>query len=174
MMVLADFLDDNSALHGKLPSLDYVKNVLKDYAQMAKAASVVTTNSESVDDTSDEAPPVNKKTKKSVFSMIAARKKNDSLPEMFEEVDRYLNLPLARQDDCPILYWKSEAERLSTLATLSQRFLSIPASSGAVERLFSVAGAIGRSQRACIRISTMEKALCVRQYLINKHHQVNG
>jgi hAT family protein len=85
-----------------------------------------------------------------------------------DELDRYLNLPTEDKECSPLKFWKSQQSNFPAMARLARQYLSMPASSGSVERLFSVAGAIGRSRRARIQISTMEKALCVRQELLNR------
>jgi len=84
-----------------------------------------------------------------------------------EEVDEYLKYPIQCSDSSPLGFWKENEKKFPTLAALARFYLAIPATSGSIERLFSVAGAIGRSRRARINTSLLEKSLTVRQHLLN-------
>lgn len=53
---------------------------------------------------------------------------------------------------------------------MAKIYLAIPSTSGNVERLFSIAGAIARARRASIKTDTLEKLLCCRQYFRNSEN----
>jgi hypothetical protein len=74
---------------------------------------------------------------------------------------------LLEEDDSPLVFWKQNKERFPHLARLATTYLTFPATSGGVERLFSVAGAIGRARRAKLTTNTMEMLLCYRQQILN-------
>ena len=119
-------------------------------------------NLKSVTDQTEMLPPP---AKKSLFDRIESR---ISSKEYFDEVERYLALPKEPKNVAPLSFWENHEKTFPILAKLCKKYLSLPASSGAVERLFSIAGAIGRARRARITSPNMEKTLCVRQELINQ------
>ena len=59
----------------------------------------------------------------------------------------------------PEAYWAANGSRYPRLAELARIFLSVPASSGSVERLFSVSGAILRARRSRLTAQTVESLL---------------
>ena len=82
------------------------------------------------------------------------------------ELSEYLAEPLISRDTNPLTYWKAkEAEnRFPTLCRMARKYLAFPASSGSVERLFSIAGAICRSRRARITMKTLSNILLYRDF----------
>jgi len=62
-------------------------------------------------------------------------------------------------DKLPEVYWACKSGRYPRLAKLARTLLSIPASSGSVERLFSVSGAIVRARQSCLTATTVESLL---------------
>jgi hypothetical protein len=73
----------------------------------------------------------------------------------------------------PLQYWKQHGVRFPRIAAIARRYLSIPASSSDVERLFSVAGALQRARRASLCCSTIEDLLLYRDYRLHELTQ-NG
>ena len=63
------------------------------------------------------------------------------------ELNKYLSHPRLSEDDDYLLYWNLLQTALPTLAKLAQQYLSVPASSALVERLFSIAGKLFRTDR---------------------------
>ena len=49
---------------------------------------------------------------------------------------------------CPLLFWKLHEARFKPLADLAKKYLGVPASSAAVERMFSISGHVLSSKRA--------------------------
>jgi hypothetical protein len=54
----------------------------------------------------------------------------------------YLRTIKSSSFDCPLKFWKSNQYKFPLLAKLAKKYLGIPASSAAVERMFSIAGHI--------------------------------
>lgn len=71
---------------------------------------------------------------------------------------RYLQQPVVPAE--PQSFWQNTAdERLTVLKARAKTYLSIPASSASVERLFSVAGAIIRARRSSFASETVESLI---------------
>jgi hypothetical protein len=86
------------------------------------------------------------------------------------EIDSYLNEPEISDKEDPISYWKqrNNNREFPSLTSLAKTVLAMPASSGGVERLFSVAGAISRSRRSRLTVGNIEKLLLCRNYYMNQ------
>ena len=48
---------------------------------------------------------------------------------------------------CPLLIWKINVNRFKELSKLAKKYLGVPASSAAVERMFSIAGHVFHTKR---------------------------
>lgn len=112
-------------------------------------------------------PPAAKKFKSSMFQTLFQSSGPKERTEVVE-IDEYLKLEQSDEDECPLKFWKKREARFPTLFKLAISYLTRPASSGAVERLFSVAGAITTARRAKIHTKKLEQMLCYRQVVINK------
>ena len=108
-------------------------------------------------------PVQNTKIKASFFAKFAHQQKQNEPVE--EEVEEYLNVSRQGEADDPLVFWKKNSSRFPTLSLLAKQYLAFPATSGSVERLFSVAGAIMRARRAKITAANMERMLCCREKL---------
>lgn len=65
-----------------------------------------------------------------------------------QELNSYLSESPIEDTDDPLDHWRSTQHKFPKLAKLAQRYLSLPASSAAVERIFSVGGKLFRPDRA--------------------------
>ena len=78
------------------------------------------------------------------------------------EVADYLALPILDEKEDPLGFWKKHEHRFPLLSKLAAFYLSIPASSAPVERLFSIAGKIFRPERCRLNDITFEDLLLIR------------
>ena len=80
------------------------------------------------------------------FNEKGANRK-DKLEELFQD---YCNMVDSVEflNKCPLIFWKLHEARLKPLADMAKKFLGVPASSAAVERMFSIAGHVLNSKRA--------------------------
>ena len=69
-------------------------------------------------------------------------KLEDVLDEYFESI-----LSGDYNGKCPLEFWKVNEQKFKPLAMLANKYLGIPASSAAVERIFSISGHILSSKR---------------------------
>lgn len=74
----------------------------------------------------------------------------------------YLNSPTELLTQ-PQLFWKGKTDEYAKLKVLARRYLSIPASSGSVERLFSASGALMRAHRNRLSPPTVEALLLAKE-----------
>ena len=58
-------------------------------------------------------------------------------PEHLDELDRYLALPVAPKGTDALAWWKAHERLFPNLAKMARQFLGSPASTAAIERLFS-------------------------------------
>lgn len=110
--------------------------------------------------------PPQKKKKTSIFSRVQLHQAAKSSKEkVADEIEEYLGSPPISEDQNPLRYWRLNDERFPILASLAARYLSLPATSASVERLFSVGGSIMRARRASMKIETAERLILYNEYL---------
>ena len=88
------------------------------------------------------------------------------------EVEEYLAQPppLEKTSD-PLQFWQTHEKKWPNLAILASRYLTIPASSAPVERLFSIAGKVFRPERASLSDKRFEELMFIRcnKWTVNLH-----
>jgi hypothetical protein len=62
-------------------------------------------------------------------------------------IDEYCRLASEHRSTDPLCFWKQYEAVFPTLAKLAKKYLSVPASSAAVERMFSISGHIYSDKR---------------------------
>ena len=180
-MTLFTFLA-NDRLHDrikkKLPTSEKAIQILKDEFKNFKqqfVESTASTSKCSFVDAFGSSPksnqtntPPSKKRKFQVMKDLVASP-SPSHTE-FNEIEKYLEMSIldADENDDPLKFWLCYEKKFPILSKMARTFLGMPASSGSVERLFSVAGSIARARRANLKIDTLEMMLCYRQFLINR------
>ena len=83
-----------------------------------------------------------------------------------EEVMKYLASPCLPRTCDPLQFWVQQKVTYPRLARLSLRYLCVPASSAAVERIFSIAGNICKPNRSSLTDTTFERLMYIR---CNRH-----
>lgn len=89
-----------------------------------------------------------------------------------EEVKRYRErdpLPLQKN---PLLWWK-EQQDLPLLSSLAKRYLCIPATSVASERVFSTAGDIVSTKRSLLKHEHVDQLIFLKKNLPSKKTEDN-
>ena len=139
------------------------------FTEMAKSSQVNELNEVVATQTTDPTePPPSKKRKCNshllnyIFSTETASMNTEGSHTTEAEVTDYLCKPCLSEDCDPLEFWKEQRHTYPTLQKLAKQYLSIPASSGPVERLFSVAGKIFRPDRCRLTDSVFEKLMSVK------------
>ena len=79
------------------------------------------------------------------------------------EIKEYFSLPCIPDDDDDILgSWKSTRDKYPTLAGLAAIYLTTPASSAQVERIFSIGGKIFRPERCRLNNDLFQTLMFIR------------
>jgi hypothetical protein len=68
-------------------------------------------------------------------------------------------------DSNPLLWWKVHQNTYPLLANLAQKYLSIPATSVASERVFSTAGDLVTAQRSCLACDQVDRLIFLKKNL---------
>ena len=96
--------------------------------------------------TTDSEPPAKKK--KELFSFMSEVSDAHATTSLSStETQDYLDLPALAMSKNPATFWKDNNRKFPVLAKIAKDVLGVPASSAAVERLFSIAGKIFTPQR---------------------------
>lgn len=108
--------------------------------------------------------PSPKKMKRAVFDELKELAGEDSDEEyvctLEEEFKEYVKDRKGKSTErSPLCFWKENFLKFPRLAVLARILLALPATSGSVERLFSLAVAIARSRRSRITVKNLEKIL---------------
>jgi hypothetical protein len=74
---------------------------------------------------------------KEIFQVI---EKTNTLSINEDEITIYFHMPIARENKNPLDWWRAKREIFPILSIIAQKYLGIPATSVASERLFSDAG----------------------------------
>ena len=87
------------------------------------------------------------------------------------EVSSYIALPNLKEDENPLEFWKEQQTSYPKLVKLAIRYLSVPASSAPVERLFSISGKIFRQERCRLSDEHFQKLTNIKcnSHILNKY-----
>ena len=86
-----------------------------------------------------------------------------------DELQLYFSLPDASLDTDPLEWWPKHEKLLPSLSRMARQFLGVPASSAAVERLFSGVGQDFCKQRQAMSEETLEEVTRARSYVKRKY-----
>ena len=150
--VVSAFLDSNFGIDVfEENRRSYVKTKLRNLMQLealkhqAKTASSVSTTSDLMSVTKNSHPIVSKRNENFIF--YRSETSSIEVDDFDREIDEYIRTVKSSTFTCPLLFWKNYHSKLPNLAKLAQKYLGVPASSGATERMFSISGHIFNSKR---------------------------
>ena len=92
---------------------------------------------------------------------------DESQPQsrIVDELQLYFSLPDASLDTDPLEWWPKHEKLLPSLSRMARQFLGVPASSAAVERLFSGICQDFCKQRQSMSEETLEEVTWARSYI---------
>lgn len=100
-------------------------------------------------------------------SSLASKEKN------IDEIEHYISTPAISEKENSLSFWRQNEDRYPVLSVLALKYLSMPATSASVERLFSVGGSIISSRRSSMAIETAEKLILYKDYLLQGKIELN-
>jgi len=109
----------------------------------------------------DKEPAPQEKKPRSMFERIKGTRLSQNTDLEWRE---YLEEDLAPEKESPLEYWKAKAKRWPVMASMAKYYLAIPASSAGVERVFSIAGSLGRARRARLLGKNLGSIIMLRQH----------
>ncbi|KAA1073266.1 hypothetical protein PGT21_050096 [Puccinia graminis f. sp. tritici] len=104
-------------------------------------------------------PPLNN----SIFA-TALYQPSPEIKGIQAEIALYLKEDIATQDIEVLPFWASRRKTYPKLALMARRYLSIPATSAASERVFSTGRRIVSWQRSSLKPSSIESLLCLKNW----------
>jgi hypothetical protein len=93
--------------------------------------------------------------------------------EVKDEITKYAIMPSIDMARDPLLWWRENRHQFPGLASLAMWFLSVPATSAAVERLFSATGLTITDLRSCLSSTSLEQLVFLRKNWSDDFLQVN-
>ncbi|GBB90633.1 hypothetical protein RclHR1_17650003 [Rhizophagus clarus] len=87
-----------------------------------------------------------------------------------DEITTYFLLPVARENKNPLDWWKSKQEIFPVLSIIAQKYLGIPATSVASERLFSDAGNHITAKRSLLDPALLGKMVFLKHNMKTMDH----
>ena len=118
----------------------------------------------------EEESPVKKRQRFSYLSKVLEEKlrqgkeKAAREPHGKQELERYLDsVPSLGDDDDPLVFWVEQKDAYPLLSTLAADIMCAPASSAAVERIFSTAGEATTGKRNKLTHKNLEREVLIRR-----------
>lgn len=139
-----------------------------EYIELLKAKAAKFPPSASISsETNDEtvSPPSKKMRSDDLFSFMPStpsRKRHVSGRTGQIEVDEYIDEPCCEMSENPLMFWQGNSLRFPSLSKLATEYLSIPATSAPVERIFSVAEKTFRPDRCRLGDETFEHLMNIK------------
>ena len=137
--------------------------------EYASKRALLTRSASQISDSQDSDPvdPINSppRKKKRLFGFMdnAPTIPHVNTSTVEAEIQDYLTNPCIPEDSDSLQYWSIHKESHPTLSKLAIKYLGIPSSSAAVERLFSIGGKIFRPDRCRLGDRPFEQLMCIKK-----------
>ena len=110
------------------------------------------------------------KREKSIRKVFQTTEKPTSSSAISDEITTYFLLPIARENKNPLNWWKAKQEIFPILSIIARKYLGIPATSVASERLFSDAGNHITAKRSLLDPSLVGKMVFLKRNMQTMDH----
>ncbi|GES98505.1 zinc finger BED domain-containing protein 1-like [Rhizophagus clarus] len=104
-----------------------------------------------------------------INSDIVEEKSSQIEVDYTDEITTYFLLPVARENKNPLDWWKSKQEIFPVLSIIARKYLEIPATSVASERLFSNAGNHITAKRSLLDPALLDLDVENNDYVEDEH-----
>ncbi|KAG2467642.1 ZBED1 protein, partial [Polypterus senegalus] len=146
--------------------LDYRRRRPDDWSKKPNtedATEIGAGSSSSPEASSTRSPPAKKSVMTELFGELFQRQGGSSKPTLLEqvqeEVSKYRASGCLSLEADPLLWWKGHEATYPHIAKLAKRYLCIPATSVASERVFSTAGDIVTATRSVLSAENVDKLI---------------
>ena len=114
------------------------------YGVLVEKASALECSCSSAGTSDEPSPPPVKKKKPNVLDRLLGEEvdRDDENTSVSEEITLFMQERPIKRKEYPLSWWRGNAIRFPHLAILARRYLAIPATSTASDRVFSVAGIV--------------------------------
>ncbi len=109
---------------------------------------------------SGEHAAVQKRNKNYIF--YSNNDTTDESDTIEREIDKYIRILRSAAYESPLQFWKINHSKFPLLSRLAKKYLGIPASSAAVERMFSISGHIFSVKRRRLGIKIFEELVLLK------------
>ena len=166
-VVLRDAEDDSEgALKGVIDGLIASSNAIDDFLNPPQESQPVVAAQVSSSE-SDDDDPIQQRLRRLTRrhpGLQPSVAEGQGSNEIRAELDRYLQSPVAIKGTDVLAWWRGmAAESYPKLGRLAKRYLCIPASSSASERIFSDAGNVVTASRNNLKVNNVEKLVYIKE-----------
>ncbi|GES93414.1 zinc finger BED domain-containing protein 1-like [Rhizophagus clarus] len=105
-----------------------------------------------------------------VKKVFQTKESSTSSSAIADEITTYFLLPVARENKNPLDWWKSKQEIFPVLSIIARKYLGIPATSVASERLFSDAGNHITAKRSLLDPALLGKMVFLKRNMKTMDH----
>jgi hypothetical protein len=110
----------------------------------------------------DQEPEKSPNQEESPGSLFSRIRKHAKLGD--SEIEVYIQESIVPESTDPLIYWKANELRFPNLAKIARKYLCIPATSGGVERVFSIAGFLGQARRSLLTSENVRNLIMYREF----------
>ncbi|EXX66335.1 hypothetical protein RirG_124790 [Rhizophagus irregularis DAOM 197198w] len=107
---------------------------------------------------------------KSIRKVFQTTEKSTASSTIADEITTYFLLPVVRENKNPLNWWKTKKENFPILSIIAQKYLGIPATSVASERLFSDAGNYITAKRSLLDPNLVGKMVFLKRNMQTMDH----
>jgi hypothetical protein len=171
-----NFISDEKkqAIHSTLQA-EYDKLKWEIHQQSVPPSPITDTSTTSTDTSVNSTPSTrslreHKARREQKTKEVLRMTENTNLSTLADEIDTYFLMPIVRENKNPLDWWRTKCEIFPILSIIAKKYLGIPATSVASERLFSDAGNHITAKRNSLSPDLLGKMLFLKRNMITMDH----